>query len=467
MASRGNFSNQFGFIAAAAGSAVGLGNIWKFPFEVTKGGGAAFVVMYLAFCFIFCYPILVAEISIGRNTKQNPLGALRTLGSKKWGIVGILGIVCGTIILSFYHVVAGWSLGYFVEIVKGNFDIGNSFGDFVKDTSPRTMPNVTFYTTIFTCLTAYIVYRGVKQGIELTSKILMPTLIIIIVVLFVYGLTLPHALSGIEFYLIPDFSKINFTVIYSALGQAFFSLSLGMGTLITYGSYLDRKVTIHKAAAYITLADVGIAFLAGLMIFPFLGFMNDGVLDNVEGGAGLIFQTLPLFFQELGTPGKVVGPVFFLLLSFAALTSAVSLLEVAVTYLIDEFKLKRRTAVLIASTFIFLLGIPSLLAHGSSSFFSEFITYGNSEKATDFMSLAEDLANDSLLPLGGCLIAFFTVYIWKKHNFYAELKRGSNLKADGFVIKYIMFSLKYICIPILSIIFILTILDHFLGIQLI
>ena len=392
---------------------------------------------------------------------------MTALGSKKWAFVGVLGIFCGTIILSFYNVVAGWSLGYFIEIVKGNFNIGNNFGTFVQDVGLSTMPNVSLYAFLFMLATGYIVYRGINQGIELASKILMPTLIFIILILFFYGLTLDHALAGIEFYLIPDFSKIDFNVVYSALGQAFFSLSLGMGTLITYGSYLHHNTTVHKAAAYITFADVGIAFLAGLMIFPFLGFINDGVLDNVEGGAGLIFQTLPLFFQELGTAGKIIGPVFFLLLSFAALTSTVSLLEVAVTYLIDEFRLKRRNAVLLASGFIFLLGIPSLLSHGGAEFFSEFITYGNSETATNFMSLAEDLANDSLLPLGGCLIAVFTVYVWKRHNFYAELKRGSTLKEEGFIVKYITFSLKYICIPILSIIFIFTILDRFFGIHLI
>ena len=467
MEGRSNFSNQFGFIAAAAGSAVGLGNIWKFPFEVTKGGGAAFVIMYLAFCFIFCYPILVAEIAIGRKTKKNPVGALTELGSKKWSIIGIIGVFCGTIILSFYNVVAGWSLGYFIEIVNGNFDIANNFGAFVKDTSLMTMPNTSLYALLFMLITAYIVYRGVNRGIELASKILMPTLILIIIILFIYGLTLPHAFAGIRFYLVPDFSKINFSVIYSALGQAFFSLSLGMGALITYGSYLHRNTTIHKAAVYITLADVGIAFLAGLMIFPFLAFINDGMLDNVQGGPGLIFQTLPLFFKNLGTPGQIMGPIFFLLLSFAALTSTVSLLEVGVAYLIDQFKLKRRNAVLLASGVIFLCGIPSLLSHGSSTFFTNFITYSNSETAIDFMSLAEDIANDSLLPFGGCLIAIFTVYVWKKTNFYAELRHGSDLKENTFIIKYITFSLKYICIPILTIIFLLTILDRFFGIILI
>ncbi|MEM6299175.1 MAG: sodium-dependent transporter, partial [Bacteroidota bacterium] len=320
MAARGGFSSKFGFIAAAAGSAVGLGNIWKFPFEVGNGGGAAFVLMYLAFCFLLCFPVLVAEIAIGRKTQRNPVGAFKALGYPAWSIIGMFGVAAGILILSFYNVVAGWAFGYFLEMVSANFEIGKNFGTFITDVF-----KVGAYGSVFMIATALIVSRGVSGGIEKASKVLMPTLIVIIVGLLLYSLTLDHAFKGLSFYLVPDFSKITFEVVYNALGQAFFSLSLGMGALITYGSYVGKSDNIISSAALITLADVGIAFIAGMMMFPFVAYLSEGTMEGVQGGAGLIFVTLPGVFETLGTTlGSIVGGTFFLLLSFAALTSTVS-----------------------------------------------------------------------------------------------------------------------------------------------
>ncbi len=457
MASRGGFNSRIGFIAAAAGSAVGLGNIWKFPFEVGDGGGAAFVVIYLAFAFLLCFPVMVTEIAIGRRTNKNPVGAFTDLGHKNWRIVGILGVLAGVLILSFYNVVAGWAFGYFVEMLMGHFTIGQNFGTFITD-----MVKVGSYGVLFLVATALIVSRGISGGIERASKILMPTLIVMMLGLVAYSFTLPHAIEGIKFYLLPDFSKITLPVMYNALGQAFFSLSLGMGALITYGSYVDKKENIVTSAAYITLADVGIAFLAGLMMFPFV--FSQGL--EPTGGAGLIFVTLPGIFGTLGpTLGIIVGATFFLLLSFAALTSTVSLLEVPVSYVVDEHKVKRKKAVWLVAGVIFLLGIPSMMANGYSGFFSHFITYLGADKATDFMTFIGHIASDSFLPLGGALIAIFAAYVWKKHNLNEEIEQGFPGFKDSLVEKYIDFAITYLAPVVLIIIFVLTVLDRFFGIN--
>ncbi len=456
---RGGFSSRLGFILAAAGSAVGLGNIWKFPFEVGNGGGAAFVIMYLLFCFILAFPVMVTEIAIGRKTKLNPALAYGALGHKKWNFVGVLGILAGTLILSYYNVVAGWALGYFAEIVSGNFDIGNHFADFIKDVT-----EIGGFSIVFMATTAFIVSKGVSGGIEKASKILMPTLIVMILGLAFYAMTLPNAMKGIEFYLNPDFSKINLPVIKSALGQAFFSLSLGMGAIITYGSYLSKNENIVTSAVFITLADVGIALIAGLMMFPFV--FSQGL--EPTGGAGLIFVTLPGVFEGLGPVlGIVIGGAFFLLLSFAALTSTVSLLEVPVSFVVDKYQMGRKKAVWLIAGLIFILGIPSLLANGYSNLLSNFITYIGADKPTDFMTFLGHIANDTFLPLGGVLITVFAAYIWKKENLNAELEIGAPNFKGSFAQKYIDFGIRYVCPLILGILLILSVLETFFGVTVI
>ncbi len=452
---RGGFSSRIGFILAAAGSAVGLGNIWKFPFEVGKGGGAAFVVMYLAFCFILCFPVMVAEIAIGRRTQRNPVGAFIALGHKKWSIIGYLGLTSGVLILSFYNVVAAWAFGYFVEMVMGNFNIGQHFGEFTAD-----YITVGLYSILFMGATAFVVSRGVSGGIERASKILMPTLFVMILGLIVYALTLPNALAGLEFYLVPDFGKITGSVVYSALGQAFFSLSLGMGALITYGSYVGKNDNIVSSAASITLMDVGVAVLAGFMIFPFV--FSQGIETN--GGPGLIFVTLPGVFESLGGLGIVIGAFFFLLLSFAAFTSTISLLEVPTAYMVDEKKVERSKATWIVALIIFIVGIPSLLSNGASEALGKFISLPG-PGTLDFMSFVGLIANDTFLPLGGFLIAVFTAYIWRKENFNEEISHGDEGIKGTWLQSYVDFAISYICPTILGLIFLVTVLDNFLGIK--
>ena len=453
---RGSFNTRLGFILAASGSAVGLGNIWKFPFEVSNGGGAAFLIMYLMFCFILCFPVIVSEIAIGRNTKKNAIGAFNEMGKREWNFIGKMGVLCGVLILSFYTIVAGWVLGYVVEMISGNFSISDNFGYYVNNTS-----NVLFYSVLFMVITAFIVSKGVEKGIEKAAKILMPSLIIIILLLIIYALTLPNSIDGIVFYLVPDFSQINLTVAGNALGQAFFSLSLGMGMLITYGSYIDKNNNIINSAALITLTDVGIAFLAGLIIFPFV--FSSGI--ETQGGPGLIFQVFPKIFEGLGPlTGTVIGSTFFILLSFAAITSTVSLLEVPVSYLVDEYKVERKYSVWIVAFIILLIGIPSALSQGKIVFFSEFITYFGNDKPIDFMQFIIDVSNDTLLPFGGFLITMYVSFVWKKRNLSDEISKGNPNYKGSLVEKYINFSITYICPLILGSIFLLTFLNKFFGI---
>lgn len=461
---RGQFNTRIGFILAAAGSAVGLGNIWKFPFEVGEGGGAAFVVIYLAFCFLLCFPVMVSEIAIGRKTNLNPVGAFKKLGHKNWAIIGFMGVLAGVLILSFYNVVAGWAFGYFLEMIQGNFGIGEEFGSFITD-----WQKIGLYGLVFMAITAFIVSRGIHDGIERAATILMPTLFLMIIGLIIYALTLDGASVGITYYLVPDFSEITGEVVYSALGQAFFSLSLGMGALITYGSYVSKKQDIVKSAALITLTDVSIAFLAGLMIFPFVAYLTQGTMEGVDGGAGLIFATLPGVFQSFGpTLGVVVGALFFLLLCFAALTSTVSLLEVPVSYLVDEKKIKRPVAVWGMAALIFLIGIPSLLGNGSVDSLTQFVQMNkNAEwQYVTFMDFVEAIASDTFLPLGGALISIFVAYVWKKHNLNAEIAIG---REGGWkwVSKYIDFAITFFCPVVLGLITVVTILDRFFGVVII
>ncbi|NVJ60229.1 MAG: sodium-dependent transporter [Gammaproteobacteria bacterium] len=466
MAARGAFNSRLGFILAAAGSAVGLGNIWSFPFKVGEGGGAAFLFVYLIFCFLICYPVLVTEIAIGRKTQRNPVGAFKSLGFRRWSIIGYLGLASGVLILSFYNVVAAWSFGYVVELIQGNFGIGKNFGTFITD-----WVTVGLYGCIFMGATALIVSRGISGGIERAAKILMPTLFLIILGLLIYALTLPGAMDGVKFYLVPDFSKITGDVIYSALGQAFFSLSLGMGALITYGSYVSKDQNIVSAGAMITLADVGIAFIAGFLMFPLVFSQNLGT----DGGPGLIFETLPGAFEAIGpVVGVVIGTLFFLLLSFAALTSTVSLLEVPTSYVVDEHGVSRKKAVWSIATVIFIIGIPSLLSAGTVEWLTNFIHLPGNFNAetgepafTSFMDFVGIIANDTFLPVGGFLIAVFAAWVWRKENLNEELAQGDEAIRGSLLQKYIDFAISYICPLMLGAIAVVTILDRFLGIKLI
>jgi NSS family neurotransmitter:Na+ symporter len=451
---RGSFTNRLGFIAAAAGSAVGLGNIWRFPYEVGNNGGAAFVVIYLCCAFLLCFPIMVSEIAIGRRTTLNPYGAFTTLSSKRWGIIGVVGVLCGFMILSFYNVVAGWAFGYFLHMVAGDFDVAKDFVGYTTDFWDNL-----FFSMTFMVATALIVSGGVQKGIEKWSKILMPALVAILVFLIIYALTLNNAWSGIEFYLVPKFDQISARTVYTALSQAFFSLSLGMGALITYGSYVSKNENIVSSAAIVTLSDTTVAFLAGMMIFPLVFFQG----LQPSAGPGLVFVTLPGVFETMGpVMGPLIGGAFFLLLCFAALTSTVSLLEVPVAYAVDERKWPRKKAVWILATIIFIIGLPSMFSTGAVDFFTNFISYGGSTH--DFLSVVSDVFSDALLPLGGFMISIFTAYRWKTLNLSEELAAGYPGYKGSFIEKFINVMISFVCPLIIGSVFIITVLQKFIGI---
>lgn len=455
---RGGFASRIGFILAAAGSAVGLGNIWKFPYEAGKNGGAAFLLVYFLLTFLFCYPVMVGEIAIGRRAGQDVYGSYKLLGGKRWASLGYLGILCGIMILSFYNVVAGWAFGYFLEISFGNLLSNPDYGTFFSTYVIDFWDNL-FFSACFMVITAYIVAKGVKQGIEAAAKIMMPTLFLILFVLIGYSLTLPNAMAGIRFYLLPDFSKITLDTLYPAMGHAFFSLSLGMGALITYGSYVQKDQNIMTSALTITVMDMSVAFLAGLMIFP-LVFSQD-VAPN--SGPALVFIVLPGIFNAFGPLlGKLVGGSFFLLLCFAALTSTISLLEVPVAYFVDEKKLPRRPVTWATALLIFVVGLPSMLSQGAVPAFSKLPFY-HDKTALDFVA---EVFSELCLPLGGCLMSVFILTRWGQKNMNKEIYEGNPGYQGSFLEKYINFTIKYVCPILLGLFSILLVLDKLFGITL-
>lgn len=455
--SRGHFTNKFGFIAAAAGSAVGLGNIWKFPYEAGLHGGAAFLLVYFILTFVICYPIMVGEISIGRRSQKNIYSSYTGIGGKKWGLLGILGILCGIMILSFYNVVAGWAFGYFLEISFGSLLKTPDYGTFFSSYVVNFWDNL-LYSLCFMVITAFIVSRGVQKGIESAAKIMMPLLFFILITLIIYSLTLDNAGKGVAFYLLPDFSKINLPTIYSAMGHAFFSLSLGMGALITYGSYVEKKQNVVTSAAIITVMDMSVAFLAGLLIFP---LVFSQTVSPAQGPA-LVFVVLPGIFNALGPVlGKVIGGSFFLLLCFAALTSTISLLEVPIAYFVDEKKWPRKIATWSFALLIFIIGLPSMLSMGSVEIFSVLPFY-NDKSTLEFVS---EVFSELCLPLGGCLMCLFIVRKWGQHNMSDEISYGNKKYLGSFLEKYINFTIKYLCPVVLAAFAIMLVLDKILGLD--
>ena len=414
--SRGMWSSRAGFILAAAGSAVGLGNIWGFPTQVGQGGGAAFVVIYFACVFLICVPILVGEIAIGRRTRQSPVGSYAALApGGRWWLLGGLGVLAGMGILSFYSVIAGWAVAYVWFAATGAVngspdDIGRFFADFTANGFASVALALLVIGT-----TAAVLLGGVRTGIERVTKALMPLLILLLIVLAVRAVTLPGAGAGLAYYLSPDLTQLtNVGVFTGALGQAFFSLSLGMGCMITYGSYVGRHDGIATSAIWIVLLDTSIALLAGFIIFP-VGFSIAG-FDPTASGPGLIFTVLPQLFATL-PGGQLFGAGFFLLLSVAALTSTISLLEVPVSHCIDALGWTRAKAVGAVTAAIAVLAVPSALGNGAVDVFTSLPGIG-----IGFLDLMVNTWNEFALPIGGCLTAIFIGRVWRVDRALAELR---------------------------------------------
>lgn len=439
---RENFSSKLGIIVATAGSALGLGNIYRFPCEAGANGGGAFLIVYLAIALLIGTPLMISEFIIGRRAKSNPIGAFRTLSGKRsaWPVVGYLGVGCAFLILAFYTTVAGWTLGYLGKSIAGHFNgqnLDQIQAQFASFTNHPWLPLVC--QLAFLALTALVVARGVKDGIEKYSKILMPMLLVIMVVLCVKSLTLSGAGEGMRFFFNPDFSKINGRVLISALGQSFFSLSIGMGALITYGSYISKKDNMTSSAVGVVLADTLVAVLAGIVIFP--AAFTFGI--KPEAGASLAFTTLPMVFQQM-TGGYFFCLIFFLLLVIATLTSTISLLEVIVAALTEETKLSRTKAAILGALGTAVIGVLATLSFRAGS---PLHLGGRS-----VFDLLDHITAMYFMPLGGLLIVLFVGWRMKRRDSLDELTNGGTLKAG--LAKAILFIVKYIAPVAIAVIFV-------------
>ncbi|MBS4057256.1 MAG: sodium-dependent transporter [Bacteroidales bacterium] len=414
---RDGFGSKLGVIAAAAGSAVGLGNIWRFPYVVGQNGGGAFLLVYLLFILVIGVPVMLSEFVVGRRSQRNALGAFKKLApGTYWHVIGIMGIGAAFFILSFYTTVSGWTLEYLVFSLSSSFEGMDKEGLNVMFEQFRMSGlKPLIYQMIFMFFTAFIVFKGVKNGIEKYTKLLMPALLLIIVVLCVRAVTLPGAGEGLVFLFKPDFTKITGDVVLQALGQAFFSLSIGMGALITYGSYINSENNLSNSAFSVTLTDTLVAVLAGVAIFP--AVFAFGI--QPEAGPGLVFITLPMIFEQMAG-GYFFSLIFFLLLVIAALTSTISVLEVVVAYVSEELGMNRKKATVLSALSISLLGVFCTLSQGPMPE----IHIGN----RNLFDVLEFASANIMLPLGGLLIVLFVGWYMKDEAVFDEISNKNKLK---------------------------------------
>lgn len=433
---RGEWSSRFGFILAAAGSAIGLGNIWRFPYTAGEYGGGAFVLVYLIFVVLIGIPVQLAELSIGRATQKNPVGAFKKLAPKTWWpVVGGLGVVSGFGILSFYAVIAGWTVGYLWYAVTGKFGTeltSESSAQIFTALASDPLGTVGL-TALFLAMTGFVVSRGIGGGIEKAARILMPMFFVLLILMAIRSLTLDGAGEGLAFLFHVDFSRMTEpAVLGSALGQALFSLSLGMGAMITYGSYLSKKEHLPIAGASVAFFDTLIAILAGLILFPAL--FHAGVEPSV--GPSLIFVVMPTVFQTMPF-GTIFGIAFYCLLAIAALTSTISLLEVIVSYFVDEKKWSRPKTAWTMSAICFAIAVPSALSQGASGFFGNFLDTG-----MDFLSWMDTLFGKYGLTLGALGICVFAGWKWTAVKAQAEIE-ASGTKMPAAALWRIL--VRYVC----------------------
>ena len=410
----GNWSSRMAFVLAVTGSAVGLGNIWKFPYIAGQNGGGAFVLVYLACVILIGMPVMMSEILIGRRGRRNPVRTMQILGeeeggSLRWGWVGAIGVIAGILILSYYSVIAGWTLAYIVKSVSGVFvdasatAVGAEFDSYVGD-----WRKVGLTHTIFMALSVFVVARGVERGLEQAVRFMVPALLVLMLVLLVYSINSGYFGQGVAFMFTPDFGKLTQDSVLAALGQAFFTLSIGMGAIMAYGAYLPEETSITGASAAVVVADTAIAILAGLAIFP-LVFANG--LTPADG-PGLVFNTLPLAFGQM-QGGVFLSTIFFLLLSFAAWTSAIGLMEPAVAWIVERFNKTRAHATIMIGLLIWLLGFGTVLSFNELSE-TKFL-------AGTIFSNVDYLTSNIMLPLGGLLIVWFTGWVMCRNSTSDEL----------------------------------------------
>lgn len=434
-APRGEFGSRFGFITAAAGSAVGLGNIWGFPTQAASNGGAAFLLVYLVLAFTLAYPALMAELIIGRHAKANAVQALRLISrggvSRFFGsLTGYAGITTASLILSFYAIVAGWMIAYFLAPVLELLGRPDTAAWLTGFSIPRNL----VFTLVFMALTALIVSGGVKGGIEKWSARLMPSLLLIMLLLIVYVLTLDGAMVGLKAYLLPDFNRIlDLRLIVSALGQAFFSLSLGVGTMLIYGSYISKKENITFLGRAVTLADIGIAVMAGMLILPamYVAQANGVQIFDAAGRLiaedQLIFQALPALFDSMGRVGLFIAFAFFVLMSIAALTSSISMLEVPVSYAMENHGAARRRATLLAVSLVTVVSITIILHFD------------------DLFGLTIRVTTRYSQPLLGLMFCLFAGWVWQRNSILQEIREGFSEAGSSLFWKVWPFYVRFVC----------------------
>lgn len=427
---RSSFTGKLGFVLAAAGSAVGLGNIWRFPYLAAKYGGGIFLLVYIILAITFGFALMIGEIAIGRKTGLSAIEAFKKL-NKKYSFIGWLAALVPIIILPYYSVIGGWVIKYLSVFTSGfgAAAAGDSFFvDFAMNGAAATEPVIWFL--IFLAITALVVLFGVEKGIEKVSKIMMPILVVLSVAIAVYAITLPGAIDGVKYYLLPDFSKFSATTVLAAMGQLFYSMSLAMGIMITYGSYMKKDVNLESSVAQIEVFDTGIAFLAGLMIIPAVFAFSGGTPEALGAGPSLMFMTLPKVFGTMAG-GTIVGIAFFVLVLFAALTSSISLFETVVSFLCDKLKLGRKVACLVVFVASALLGLLSTFGY---SIWADVKIIGM--QLLDFFDFA---SNSVLMPIVAFLTCIFIGYIIKPQTVIDEVELTGPFKRKGLftvVIKY-------------------------------
>ena len=420
---RDAWSSNFGLVLAATGSAIGLGNLWKFPFITWENNGGAFVIVYLLCILAVGLPIMMAELLIGRRSQKGVVGAFREVAGPAWKIVGLWGVLCGFILLSYYTVIAGWSLFYFWKSLgwtfggfPANLSMGDLFGEQVGNAGLQ-LP----LSLAFSVATIGVVYFGVQKGIERIAKILLPVLFAILVLLLVSALGMSGSGEALTFIFQPRFEELEWSGVLEALGHSFFTLSLGMGTMITYGSYISRKQSIVKSAGAIVAFDTVIALVATIIMFSVI-FSVAGLSEEVGASTvGMLFISLPeLFYTEMPF-GIVLGPLFYVLVALAALTSTISLLEVVTSYLIDERRMKRHKAVMASGGAIFVFTIFAALSFGSTPIISTMIAFGK----TGWFSIADHFVSNWMLPTGGLSVAIAAGWFMTRRATEAELMDGN------------------------------------------
>lgn len=432
---RESFGSRFGALVAMAGSAVGLGNLWRFPYLVGENGGAAFIIVYILLSFLICLPIFISEFVIGRRSQKNAYSAFRDLsGGSAWRWVGLFTVIVPLIVLSYYSVIGGWSTEYLFKSLTFSFTGGGTqaamstmFMDFV---SSPWMPLVMH--TVFLLATTLIVVIGIKGGIERFSKVMMPMLFVMVLAIAIYSLTLPGAGKGVDYLFNPDFSKIDGKACAAALGQAFFSLSLGFGTILTYASYVDKKENIMFQSTATAVSDLMFALIAGMAIMP--AVFAFGL--NPQSGPGLVFETLPYVFSQMPA-GGIIAIVFFVALLVAALTSSISMLEVAVAYLVEEKKFSRVSACVVLFVICWLVGALCSLSFGP---LSDIQIAGRS--IFDFF---DNLSSNILMTLGSLLTVLFVGWRLKKTDIYDEFTNGGTLSTNAKIFGVLWFLIRYIC----------------------